>query len=128
MRIAGLILGIVGGLAAALLGIKWLSDASSMRELIGAVRNAGVDTSEIDKLVTSAYILLASGVLGFVGGGLAFTRRGKIAAAVMVIGAVAPAVFAPKSLVFTFLLLVGGLVSLLVKSKGDESKRIGAAA
>jgi len=128
MRIAGLILGILGGLAAALLGIKWLSDAASMKELIGAARNIGVDTAEIDKLITSAYFLLASGMLGIVGGVLAFKRKGKIAASLMLAGVVAPALFAPRSLVFTWLLLVGCMISFLVKSKEGESKSLGRAA
>jgi len=117
MRIVGLILGILGGLAAGALGIKWLSDAHQMRELIGAAREFGVDTGELDKLIIAAYILLAAMVLGIIGGVLAFKGKGKIAAGLMLVGALLPVVFAPKALVFTFLLLVGGALSLLARPK-----------
>ena len=117
MRIVGLILGILGGLAAGALGMKWLSDAHQMRELIGAARGLGVDTGELDKLIIAAYILLAAMVLGIIGGVLAFKGKGKIAAALMLVGALLPVVFAPKALVFTFLLLVGGALSMLARPK-----------
>src|SRR5581483_4287503 len=117
MRIVGLILGILGGLAAGALGIKWLSDAHQMRELIGAAREFGVDTGELDKLIIAAYILLAAMVLGIIVGVLAFKGKGKIAAGLMLVGALLPVVFAPKALVFTFLLLVGGALSLLARPR-----------
>jgi len=117
MRIVGLILGILGGLAAGALGMKWLSDAHQMRELIGAARGLGVDTGELDKLIIAAYILLAAMVLGIIGGVLAFKGKGKIAAGLMLVGALLPVVFAPKALVFTFLLVVGGGLSLLARPK-----------
>lgn len=115
MRIAGLILGILGGLAAGFLGMKWLSDANATRELITAARNLGVDMSELDSTVNAAYILLGSAVLGIVGGVMAFKGKGKIAGALMLVGAIAPAIFAPKALVFTCILLIGGIVSFFAK-------------
>jgi hypothetical protein len=119
MRIAGLILGILGGLAAGFLGMKWLSDANSMKEMVGAARNLGIDMSELDKTITAAYILLGSAVLGIVGGVMAFKGKGKIAGLLMLIGALAPAIFAPKALVFTIILLVGGLVSFMAKPNAE---------
>ncbi|HKS42514.1 MAG TPA: hypothetical protein VJX74_18015 [Blastocatellia bacterium] len=119
MRIAGLVLGILGGLAAGFLGMKWLSDANSMKELVGAARNLGVDMTELDKTITAAYILLGSAVLGIVGGVMAFKGKGKIAGLLMLIGAIAPAIFAPKALVFTCILLIGGIVSFFAKPAAD---------
>ena len=115
MRMAGLILGILGGLAAGFLGMKWLSDANQMKELTDLIRTAGIDTSELDKTITAAYLLIGSLVLGIVGGVLAFKGKGVIAAVLMLIGAILPAVFAPKALVFTCILLIGGLVSFFAK-------------
>ena len=119
MRIAGLVLGILGGLAAAFLGMKWLSDANDMKAMIGAARNLGVDMTELDKTVTAAYILIGSAVLGIVGGVMAFKGKGKIAGLLMLIGAIAPAIFAPKALVFTCILLIGGIVSFFAKPAAD---------
>jgi hypothetical protein len=117
MRIAGLILGIIGGLLAGMLGMTWMRDANRMRELIEAAKSLGVDTGEMDKLVIAAYILLAVMVVGIVAGVLAFCGKGKIAAPLMILGAIAPALFAPKALVFTFILLLGGLLSFAAKPK-----------
>ena len=127
MRKAGLILGILGGLAAGFLGMKWLSDANSMKEMIGTVRSLGADTSEIDKIITAAYLLVGSAVLGIVGGVMALKGKGKIAGLLMLVGVIAPAIFAPKSLVFTCILLVGGLVSFFAKPDA-ETRASGAGA
>ena len=115
MRKAGLILGILGGLAAGFLGMRWLSDANSMKEMINTVRSIGVDTTEIDKIITAAYLLLGSAVLGIIGGVMALKGKGKVAAVLMLVGAIAPVIFAPKALTFTCILLVGGIVSFMAK-------------
>jgi hypothetical protein len=117
MRITSLILGVIGGLLAGTLGLTWMQDANRMRELIAAARNLGVDTGEVDKLIIAAYILLVAMVVGIVAGVLAFKGKGKIAAPLMILGAIAPAFFAPKALVFTFILLLGGLLSFAAKPK-----------
>jgi hypothetical protein len=59
MRVAGLVLGILGGLAAGMPGVKWLSDASEYRAQIEAARDLGVDTSGLTRL------LVAGGVCSF---------------------------------------------------------------
>jgi len=46
MRVLRLIFGILGGVVAGALGIKWLKDANQMRELIDTVRNAGLNTAK----------------------------------------------------------------------------------
>ena len=120
MRIVGLVLGIIGGLLAGMLGLTWMRDANRMRELIDAARNLGVDTGEVDKLVIAAYILLAAMIVGIVAGVLAFRGKGKIAAPLMILSAIAPALFAPKALVFTFILLLGGLLSFAAKPKVQQ--------
>lgn len=117
MRIVGLVLGIIGGLLAGMLGLTWIRDASRMRELVGAARSLGVDTGEVDKLIVAAYILLAAMVVGVVAGVLAFKGKGRLAAPLMIVAAIAPALFAAKALVFTFVLLLGGLLSFAVKPK-----------
>jgi hypothetical protein len=117
MRVAGLILGILGGLVAGLLGMKWLGDASHMKTQIELIRSVGVSMAELDKLITAAYILIGSMVAGIVGGILAVMGKGKMAALLMLAGAIVPAIWAPKSLVFTCLLLIGGIVSFFAKPR-----------
>lgn len=117
MRIVGLVLGILGGLLAGFLGMKWLSDAHQMREMIQLAKDLGVDMRELDKLVVAAYVLIATMLMGIAGGVLAFKGKGRIAAMLMLVGALLPVVFAPKALAFTFLLLVGGGLSMMVRPK-----------
>src|ERR1700682_1251534 len=117
MRMAGFILGMLGGLVAGWLGMNWLNDADHLKALIELARKSGADTHGLEKLVTAAYILIGSMVAGIVGGVLAFMGKGKIAAVLMLAGAILPAVWAPKALVFTCLLLIGGIVSFFAKPR-----------
>jgi hypothetical protein len=56
-------------------------------------------------------------VAGIVGGILAVMGKGKIAALLMLAGAIVPAVWAPKSLVFTCLLVIGVIVIFFSKPR-----------
>lgn len=114
MRIAAFILGILGGLCAAALGITWLSDAAELQDQIAAAEAAGVS---VDSLITAGYLLVAALFLGVAGGVLALMRKGKIAAPVLIASAVLPAIFEPQSLVFSFLLIIAGLLALGAKPK-----------
>jgi hypothetical protein len=117
MRIAGLILGILGGLAAGFLGMKWMGDANSLKGQIEVVRKMGVNMDELDKMATASYLLIGAMVAGIVGGILAMMGKGKIAAWLMLAGAILPAIWAPKSLVFTCILLLGGIVGFFAKPR-----------
>jgi hypothetical protein len=109
MRIAAFILAILGGLAAAALGMTWLDDAADLKDQIAVAEAAGVSVGSI---VTAGWLLVLALGLGIAGGVLALMRKGRIAAGVLILAAVAPAVFEPKSLVFSFLLIVAGLLAL----------------
>jgi hypothetical protein len=117
MRILGLILGILGGLLAGRFGWKWLDDANHAKAIMDAARNLNVSTAQLDKAVTAAYMLIGSMGAGILGGILAMMGKGKIAALLMLAGVIVPAIWAPQSLVFTFLLLIGGIVCFFVKPK-----------
>ncbi len=117
MRILGLILGILGGLLAGFLGMKWMGDADSLKGQIEVARKMGVNMAELDKMATASYMLIGAMVAGIVGGILAMMGKGKIAALLMLAGAILPAIWAPKSLVFTCILLLGGIVSFFAKPR-----------
>jgi hypothetical protein len=114
MRIAAFILAILGGLAAAALGMTWLSDAAELEGQIELAQAAGVS---LDGIVTAGYLLILALALGIGGGVLALMRKGKVAAGLLIGAAVAPAIFEPKSLVFSFLLIVAGLLAVAVKPR-----------
>jgi hypothetical protein len=109
MRIAGFILAVLGALAAGALGAVWLSDAAKYKDQLAQAQALGLDVGSI---VTAGYVLVLSLVLGIVGGVMALRRKGTIAAAILIAAGVAPALFEPKALVFTWLLLLAGLLSL----------------
>lgn len=117
MRILGLILGILGGVGAGLLGMKWMGDADSLKASIEAARKLGANMAELDKLATASYMLIGAMVAGIIGGILAMMGKGKIAALLMLAGAILPAIWAPRSLVGTFLLVIGGIVCFFVKPR-----------
>ncbi len=117
MRIAGLVLGILGGLVAGLLGMKWIADANELSREIQAAQALGVDTSDVSRMVTAGWLLVASLALGITGGVLAMLGRGKPAAGLLLAGGVAPVIFAPVALIFTWLLVVGGVCSFWAKPR-----------
>lgn len=121
MRIAALILGILGGIAAAILGAKWLGDAKDLESTIAAARALGADTGELDRTIYAAYALLAALALGVVGGVLTMKDKGKVGGLLMAIGVAVPAALAPKSLVFTCILALGALFAFLAKPRAGRA-------
>ena len=120
MRIAALVLGMVGGLSAGVIGVKWLLDAAEARPTIEKLSAEGADLSKIHRTITGAYVLLASCALGIGGGILAMMGKGKPAAGALLVGGVAPALFAPAVLVFTSFLLAGSVCSCCTKPKSSK--------
>jgi hypothetical protein len=117
MRIAVLVLGILGGIAAAFLGASWLSDYEDSRELIEAAQALGADASGLQSLVIAAYFLLSGLATGIAGGVLAFKHRGRVAAGLMLVSVVGAAIFAPKSLVFSCILALAAVFAFFVKPR-----------
>lgn len=117
MRILGLILGILGGLLVGFLGMKWLGDADKLKTQIALMRSAGANMAELDKMIMASYMMIGAMVAGIVGGILAMMGKGKIAALLMLAGAILPAIWAPKSLIVTWILLLGAIVSFFAKPR-----------
>jgi len=122
MRVAGSLLGMVGGVAAGLLGVKWLLDAGDVARDLDAIRALGISTAEVDRLVLGAYLLLGALGLGVAGGVLALRGRGRPAGGLMMLGGAAPAIVAPASLAFTWILLLGAMVSYTAHVRRPASR------
>jgi hypothetical protein len=136
MRVAVLVLGILGGLGAGALGVLWLMNCNKDRDIIELLRsdpnlrdaNLGIPGQafiqtprdairEYDRRVRAYPFLLAGLLLGVVGGVLALLGRGKSGAVLLALACLGPAVLNPWSLIFTFLLPVAAGLSLFVRPR-----------
>lgn len=116
MRTAALILGVLGGLVAGALGMKWLSDFGQLNEMQRAMGG-----EQLQNMGTAALLMLGSLVLGIVGGILAFKRKFALGGALMLLGGVVPLFMAKQALLFLSLLIAGGIVALLAHFKAAGS-------
>ncbi|OFW06361.1 MAG: hypothetical protein A3H96_22270 [Acidobacteria bacterium RIFCSPLOWO2_02_FULL_67_36] len=115
MRWIVLVLGVLGGLLAAALGITWISDYNRLQATVRELSSAGADLSALSGLVRAAYVLLVGAVLGLAGGAVALRGQGRLAAGLLLVCPIVAAVMTPKSLVGSFLLILAGGLALLVR-------------
>lgn len=131
-----IVIAIVGAVGAGLLGLKWLGDAGASS---AAFQHAGQMTEELRKLSESSGVVIPESVglieegyniyrntvraawllvIGAIGSGIAtyLLVKGKLdkrpVAATWLASSLLPAFFAPVSLVFSFLLVVAGGLTL----------------
>lgn len=122
MRIAALILGILGGLISGAVGFKWWSDAQDVDpKLLEMAKALGGAAGDLDKLIMASYVLMAGALAGIIGGILAM-KGNKIGGILMIPFAIIPAFIVPSDkmvAMFVFLapLLIGGILGLLAKPK-----------
>jgi hypothetical protein len=129
MKIAALILGILGGLAYAGWGMAQLSSYEESKAKIASlnkmVASLGVKKSsgpmaaamaQLDKALRASYAALILGLLALVAAGLVF-KLSKVSGGVMLLAAVIPAIFYPWILLFGFLLVLAGIFALVAKPK-----------
>lgn len=126
MKIAALIIGILGSLAILGLGAKWVSDYNKYEKSIAAIEKMSTELggseeiaasmSQVKKLHTAGMLMVVMGFLALIASVLVF-KMAKLSGIVMLAAVVIPAIFAPKSLVFSFLLIIAGVMALLAKPK-----------
>lgn len=118
MRAAILTLAIIGSATSGLLGLMWVGSAGSVREATKFAEELGLtDSAEVkaavakaNAAVTAAYLLLL-GMAVSAAAAVTVVKKPEwtLACGVVLIGcAVLPALFAAKSLVFTFFLVIAG--------------------
>jgi hypothetical protein len=115
MRMATLILGIVGGLIAGGLGLKWLGDIGQLNEI---QRMAGGE--QLRQMGIAGILLVGSLVAGVAGGILSYRRNFVLGAALMLIGAILPLFYASQAVIFTLPLLIGGVLAIAAHFKGSR--------
>jgi len=126
MKVAALILGLIGSLVTVGLGSKWVADYNKYESTIASIEQlseqmggggALADSlTGIKKLKSAGYALVGLGILALLASVLVF-KLGKLSGIVMWVAAIVPVVFAPRSLIFTSLLIVAGILAFLTKSK-----------
>jgi hypothetical protein len=117
MKIAALIVGLIGALATAGLGSKWVSDYNANKKTIEAF--AGVDSDAVkgvERLRTAGFMMIVLGIAA-IGAAATVFKKSKISGGVMLAAAILPALLAPMSLAFSFLLVIAGILALLAKPK-----------
>ena len=117
MKVAALIVGLIGAILSTGLGSKWVSDYNDNKKLIESF--SGGDSAllkEVNRTKNAGYLMIVFGIAA-VGAAVMAIKKSKISGAVMVAAAVIPAFLAPKALVFTFFLLVAGVLALAAKPK-----------
>lgn len=112
MRTATLILGVLGGLVAGALGMKWLSDFGQLNEMQRAMGGA-----ELQAMGTAGLLMLGSLVAGIAGGISSFKRKFALGGVLMLLGGIIPLFYAKQAILFMSLLIAGGVVALLAHFK-----------
>jgi hypothetical protein len=129
MRWVILGLALLGAVLAGGIGAKWLGDAENDAEAIrkieeyskaNAGKNAVLDQSiaKLNNILRAAYLLVA-GCLVAIGIAVALQLKRVqpvVAGSVWIACAIVPAIFEPKSLVFSFFLIIAGGLLLMKRS------------
>jgi hypothetical protein len=95
-----------------------------MSAQIETLRELGADTGGITRLQIGAWLLVGGLFAGIGGGVLALMRKGKAAGGVLMAAVVLPACFAPASLIFTWMLFAGAVVSFFVKPRPQPAPAV----
>lgn len=112
MRAATLILGVLGGLVAGALGMKWLSDFGQLNEMQRAMGG-----EQLQSMGTAGLLMLVSMVVGIAGGVFSFKRKFALGGVLMLLGGIIPLFYAKQAILFMSLLIAGGVVALLAHFK-----------
>lgn len=112
MRAATLILGVLGGLVAGALGIKWLNDFGQLNEMQRAMGG-----QQLQAMGTAGLLMLVSLVVGIAGGVFSFKRKFALGGVLMLLGGIIPLFYAKQAILFLSLLIAGGVVALLAHFK-----------
>jgi len=123
MRYLVLTLGIIGGLVAAALGMNWIGQYNDLQALMtrpdvaAVVEGGGMQSQIADAadLMRASYVLVVGLFLGIGGALMAVRHRGKVAAGLLLVAPAVAAVLAPKTLVASCLLVLGGVLALTIK-------------
>lgn len=119
MRTATLILGVLGGLVAGALGMKWLSDFGQLNEMQRAMGG-----EQLQGMATAGLLMLVSLVAGIAGGVFSFKRTFALGGVLMLLGGIIPLFYAKQAILFLSLLIAGGIVAMLAHFKAAKPAEV----
>ena len=117
MRKAALVLGILGGLIAGGLGTQWLHDYGAMTDAQRQGAQMRGQGAQLQSMGIAGILLLGSLIAGIVGGVMAVRGKLLVGGIVMLAGGVVPLIYASQAIVFTAVLIAGGVVALVAHRK-----------
>jgi hypothetical protein len=126
-RVLVLAIGLICGLAAGAIGIKWMIGASSHAAAVDAKRNSTDEkvkgmVERYDNLKTASYLMLASMPLAILGGILGGMGRGKLAAIPLLLALILPLIGSGWSLFVTFALLFAVFLGFIIRRPQNQSE------
>lgn len=101
-------LGLLGGIAAGHLGLRWLDGAARQRGILGL---SPVAEHEAVMLSVAAYVMVAAMVAAAVGGLLAWQQRGRAAGTVLLFAGVVPGIVDLRAFVVTCVLILAAMLA-----------------
>jgi len=135
MRWVVLVLALAGAGGSGFVGFIWFGDAERLKPSVTVIRQqaksnpqAQAAIQEFDSLHKASYFLMAGAPLGIIGGLLALSRRGILAALVLLLAFAGPAVLARDWLmeksdrmvglgIFTGALVLAALLAFFIRPK-----------
>lgn len=100
------ILGLVGGLAAGHLGLRWIEHAARLQGTATAVTE-----HQAVLMALTGYVLVAAMVSAVLGSLLAWQQRGRYAGTVLLLSGIVPGVFDLRAFVVTCVLILAGMLA-----------------
>lgn len=126
MKIAIIILGILGSLASLGLGSIWVNDYNKNKDLIESAADSGLVSEddhsmvELKQVVNAGYSLIVLGLVSLIVS-IMVGKLKKVTGIILLIAVAVPAFFTMKSLLATFLLLIAAILAFVMKPKAVEA-------
>jgi len=125
MKIAILILGVLGAAITFFLGATWVGDWNDNQALIKSMGELGNQlgssemadkVAQLETIRNAGYLLVVGAVLGLIGALISF-KKTKLAGILLLVGALVPGVLAPKALAMTSVQIIAGVLALIKAGK-----------
>lgn len=132
MKHAIIILGVIGSLGTFAWGLKWFSDYMEYKydltekniSVINSYSSDHVNSAiaDYEKTGRASYLLMIGSLLSIVAV-IMMKKFGKLSALILMVTALSPVIFVPRSIAITSILLLAGILIFILKSekRGTET-------